>query len=131
MPKALSAADASAAALGQEYLALLAASASKEGDARLDVLAEAETRLLSGAAVLPTYHSIAVNVVDSDYVEGWFSNALDLHPFKYLGFGERRVRPNVARLPGAAAAAAGPSYAGEAVAQALGAGGKGRTASLH
>lgn len=96
-----------------EFDALLAASASKEGDARLDVLAEAETLLLSGAAVLPTYHSIAVNVVDSDYLEGWFSNALDLHPFKYLGFGERRVRPNVARLPGAAAAAAGPSRAGE------------------
>lgn len=97
-----------------EFDGMLAASTSKEGEARLDALAEAETRLLSGAAVLPAYHSIAVNVVDSDYLEGWFSNALDLHPFKYLGFGERRVRPNVASLPGAGAAVAGAPGSGEA-----------------
>ena len=53
---------------------------------------------LSGAAVLPIYHSLAANVVDTDYVDGWYSNALDIHPFKYLAFGERRVRSNVAVL---------------------------------
>ncbi|MBL8966119.1 MAG: peptide ABC transporter substrate-binding protein [Spirochaetaceae bacterium] len=79
-----------------EYDRLVAESAGKDGDERLAALAKAEARLLAGAAVLPMYHSIAVNVVDAEFLEGWFSNALDIHPFKYLGFGERRVRPNVA-----------------------------------
>ncbi len=80
-----------------EYDGLLAEAAKKDGAERLSLLAAAETRLLEGAAALPVHHSIAVNVIDIDFIEGWFSNALDIHPFKYLGFGERRIRPNVAR----------------------------------
>ena len=79
-----------------EYDRLLAEASAKEGPARLDALGEAETKLLSGAAVLPVYHSIAVNVVDTSYVTGWYANALDIHPFKYLAFGERKVRSNLA-----------------------------------
>jgi oligopeptide transport system substrate-binding protein len=74
---------------------------SKSGDERLDALGLAETRLLSGAAVLPLYHSMAANVVDTDFVIGWYPNALDIHPFKYLVFGEHRVRSNVAALSAA------------------------------
>ena len=85
-----------------EYDRLLASAAAKSGTERLDALGLAETRLLSGAAVLPMYHSLAANVVDPDFVTGWYSNALDIHPFKYLAFGERRLRSNVAvlSLPG-------------------------------
>jgi oligopeptide transport system substrate-binding protein len=79
-----------------EYDGLLAAAATKEGSERLDALGEAESKLLSDAVVFPLYHNLAVNVVDSDFVTGWFSNALDIHPFKYLAFGTRKVRPNVA-----------------------------------
>ena len=79
-----------------EYDRLLDAAALKTGTDRLDALALAETRLLSGAAVLPIYHSLAANVIDTDFVEGWYPNALDIHPFKYLAFGERSVRANVA-----------------------------------
>jgi oligopeptide transport system substrate-binding protein len=81
-----------------EFDRLLGAAALKTGDDRLEALALAETRLLSGAAVLPMYHSLAANVVDTDFVDGWYPNALDIHPFKYLAFGERRIRANVAVL---------------------------------
>lgn len=85
-----------------EYDGLLAAAATKEGSERLDALGEAESKLLSDAVLFPLYHNLAVNVVDSDFVTGWFSNALDIHPFKYLAFGARKVRPNVALNPVAA-----------------------------
>jgi peptide/nickel transport system substrate-binding protein/oligopeptide transport system substrate-binding protein len=81
-----------------EYDRLLAAAAQKEGDERFEALALAETRLLSGAAVLPLYHSLAANIIDTDYINGWYPNILDIHPFKYLDFGDRKVRSNVASL---------------------------------
>jgi peptide/nickel transport system substrate-binding protein/oligopeptide transport system substrate-binding protein len=81
-----------------DYDKLLDDAAQKSDDERLAALAAAETKLLSGAAVLPLYHSLAANVVDTDYIDGWYSNALDIHPFKYLAFGERRIRANVAML---------------------------------
>jgi peptide/nickel transport system substrate-binding protein/oligopeptide transport system substrate-binding protein len=81
-----------------DYDKLLEDAAQKSGDDRLAALAAAETRLLSGAAVLPLYHSLAANVIDTDYIDGWYPNALDIHPFKYLAFGERRIRSNVATL---------------------------------
>eukprot|EP00825_Cyclidium_porcatum_P007140 TRINITY_DN13576_c0_g1_i1.p2 TRINITY_DN13576_c0_g1~~TRINITY_DN13576_c0_g1_i1.p2 ORF type:complete len:404 (+),score=16.66 TRINITY_DN13576_c0_g1_i1:146-1357(+) len=81
-----------------EYDRLLAAAAGKDGDERLSGLADAETHLLASGAVLPLYHNLAANVVDTDYVKGWYGNALDIHPFKYLAFGQRSVRPNVALL---------------------------------
>jgi oligopeptide transport system substrate-binding protein len=81
-----------------EFDRLLDAAASKSGSERMDALGLAETRLLSGAAVLPLYHSLAANVIDTDFVDGWYPNALDIHPFKYLAFGERKLRGNVAML---------------------------------
>jgi oligopeptide transport system substrate-binding protein len=81
-----------------EFDRLLGAAALKTGDDRLEALGLAETRLLSGAAALPLYHSLAANVIDTDFVDGWYPNALDIHPFKYMSFGQRRVRSNVAVL---------------------------------
>jgi oligopeptide transport system substrate-binding protein len=88
-----------------EFDGLLSDASAKDGANRLEALAAAETRLLGGAAVLPIYHSIAVNVVDPAFVLGWYANALDIHPFKYLAFGEKRLRPNVVRAEGGAALA--------------------------
>ncbi len=85
---------------------LLAEAASKTGDDRLAALAAAETHLLHGAAVLPIYHSIAVNVLDMDYIQGWYANPLDIHPFKTMSFGVRKARPNVVLAPQAADAVA-------------------------
>jgi oligopeptide transport system substrate-binding protein len=80
-----------------EYDRLLAEASVKAGSERLEALTAAETHLLGGAAVLPIYHSIAVNVVDPSFVQGWYANALDIHPFKYLAFGHKRLRSNVVR----------------------------------
>ncbi|MDR0312772.1 MAG: peptide ABC transporter substrate-binding protein [Treponema sp.] len=82
-----------------DYEALLEKSMTEEGRRRWQTLAEAEELLLSRGTVLPISYNPAVNVVDTDEIEGWFPNALDIHPFKYLAF--RSFRP----LPGVAMAA--------------------------
>lgn len=81
------------------YDKLLAESASLEGAARFSALAKAETRLLSGAACLPLHYSIALNVIDTDTIQGWSENALDIHPFKTMSIGQARIRPGVVLLP--------------------------------
>ena len=70
--------------------------------ARYKKLAEAEQILLSGAAVLPVEHSAAVHLIDLEHVDGWYPNPLDIHPFKFIGFKERKAPAGVAMLsPGA------------------------------
>ncbi len=51
---------------------------------RYKTMAEAETLLLSQAAVLPIDHTPAVNLINLSLIEGWFPNPLDIHPFKYM-----------------------------------------------
>jgi oligopeptide transport system substrate-binding protein len=79
-----------------EFDRLLGAAAQKTGEDRLAALSLAEVRLLSGAAVLPIHYSLSSSVIDTDYIDGWYTNVLDVHPFKYLSFGTRSVRSNVA-----------------------------------
>ncbi|PKL06990.1 MAG: peptide ABC transporter substrate-binding protein, partial [Spirochaetae bacterium HGW-Spirochaetae-9] len=79
---------------------LLSKSYASEGKERLSLLAEAETILLQKAVILPIYHSFAASVIDIDYIEGWYQNALDIHPYKYLKFGSPSIRPNVAGAAG-------------------------------
>jgi oligopeptide transport system substrate-binding protein len=81
---------------------LLAKSYENEGKERMTILAEAETILLRTAVVLPIYHSFAASIIDIDYIEGWYQNALDIHPYKYLKFGSPSIQPNVARSESAA-----------------------------
>jgi peptide/nickel transport system substrate-binding protein/oligopeptide transport system substrate-binding protein len=45
--------------------------------------------------VLPISFSQAINIVDMGELEGWFPNALDVHPFKYLSFKAFRPIPGV------------------------------------
>jgi peptide/nickel transport system substrate-binding protein/oligopeptide transport system substrate-binding protein len=78
-----------------DYEALIEKSMLEEGDARWAILAEAEQLLLDRGAVLPISYSPAVNIVDSGELEGWFHNALDIHPFKYLAFRSFRPLPGV------------------------------------
>lgn len=47
-------------------------------------LREAEDLLLQSCQVIPIEHFPAVNIIDRRFVEGWFPNALDIHPFKDL-----------------------------------------------
>jgi oligopeptide transport system substrate-binding protein len=64
---------------------------------RMNILAKAETELLQGAACLPIYHNFAASVIDIDFIQGWYQNALDIHPYKYLRFGTPSISPNVAK----------------------------------
>jgi peptide/nickel transport system substrate-binding protein/oligopeptide transport system substrate-binding protein len=81
------------------FTEMLKTSYAQDGKERMSTLAKAETILLQGAAVLPIYHSFASSVIDLDYIGGWYQNALDIHPYKYLKFQDRPVSPNVARSP--------------------------------
>jgi len=79
-----------------EYEALIEKSMLEEGEVRLATLAEAEKLLLDRGVVLPIYHSPAVNIVDTNELDGWYPNALDIHPFKYISFKAFRPLPGVA-----------------------------------
>ncbi len=47
-------------------------------------LADAEQILLTKAAILPLDHSPAINLINTNVIGGWYSNPLDIHPFKFL-----------------------------------------------
>ncbi|MGI5173711.1 peptide ABC transporter substrate-binding protein [Treponema sp. OMZ 840] len=55
---------------------------------RYKKLAEAEQFLLDDGIVLPVSHPVSLNAVDTGVLGGWFSNSLNIHPFKYLYFKE-------------------------------------------
>ena len=79
-----------------DYEALIEKSMLEEGDARLATLANAEKLLLDRGTVLPISYSPALNIVDTGELEGWYPNALDIHPFKYISFKIFRTMPGVA-----------------------------------
>jgi oligopeptide transport system substrate-binding protein len=64
--------------------------------ARYKKLGQAEDILLSRAVVLPFSHRPSVDIIDLDAVDGWYSNVLDLHPFKFIGRKARSLPPGVA-----------------------------------
>ena len=61
------------------------------------LLAQAEQLLLDSGEVIPVSHSISLHAVNLSQIGGWYVNALDIHPFKYLYFKEIKVEtaPNV------------------------------------
>jgi peptide/nickel transport system substrate-binding protein/oligopeptide transport system substrate-binding protein len=81
-----------------DYEALIDRSMGEDGETRMATLAAAEKLLLDRGVVLPISYSPAVNIVDTDELEGWFPNALDIHPFKYFSFKAFRPLPGVALL---------------------------------
>jgi peptide/nickel transport system substrate-binding protein/oligopeptide transport system substrate-binding protein len=79
----------------EDYEKLIDKSMAEEGSARWTTLAEAEKLLLERGSVLPISYSPAINVIDINELDGWFPNALDIHPFKYLSFKAFRPLPGV------------------------------------
>ena len=79
----------------------LVAAASRESDEekRYGLFAEAEQLLLDEAVILPLSHNPAVNVIDTNGLDGWHINALDIHPFKYVRFVPRALMPGIALNP--------------------------------
>ena len=51
---------------------------------RLNLLSQAENILLDEAMILPMYRAVTSSVIDLTEVGGWYSNAFDVHPLKYL-----------------------------------------------
>mgnify|MGYP000968930122 CR=1 FL=1 len=84
----------------RDYDGLIARSMDEDGRERLKTLALAERKLLADAPLIPLYHSVSFNVIDTGYITGWYQNPLDIHPFKDLGFGIPKARPFVARGAG-------------------------------
>ncbi|GHV62473.1 ABC transporter substrate-binding protein [Spirochaetia bacterium] len=78
-----------------DYENLMEKSMTEDGKERWATLAEAEKLLLSRGSVLPISFSPALNIVDTGEIEGWYPNALDIHPFKYLTFKAYRPLPGV------------------------------------
>ena len=79
-----------------DYEALMEKSMNEDGSQRWKTLAEAEELLLSRGTVLPVSYSPAINIIDTNEIDGWFPNVLDIHPFKYLSFRNLRPLPGVA-----------------------------------
>jgi len=82
-----------------DYERLMERSMTEEGERRMATLAEAEKLLLDRGTVLPIFHTLAVNVINTDEIDGWYPNALDIHPFKYLSYKAITPLPNVALIP--------------------------------
>jgi peptide/nickel transport system substrate-binding protein/oligopeptide transport system substrate-binding protein len=80
----------------EDFEKLIDRSMYEEGIIRFNTLAEAEQLLLERGAALPLCYSPALNIIDIDEIEGWFPNAMDIHPFKYLGFKTFKPLPGVA-----------------------------------
>jgi peptide/nickel transport system substrate-binding protein/oligopeptide transport system substrate-binding protein len=79
-----------------DYEKLIERSMQEEGVVRLATLAEAEKLLLDRGVILPIFYNPALNIVDTGELDGWFPNALDIHPLKYLSFRSFRPLPGVA-----------------------------------
>lgn len=60
---------------------------------RFKYLSQAEQILLDDAEIIPIQHPVSFNVIDLTSVGGWFINAFDIHPLKYLF--KRETKPNL------------------------------------
>jgi peptide/nickel transport system substrate-binding protein/oligopeptide transport system substrate-binding protein len=80
----------------EEYEALIEKSMLEEGNERMTTLSQAEELLLDRGVVLPVFYHPALNIVDTGELDGWYPNALDIHPFKYFSFKTYRPLPGVA-----------------------------------
>ncbi|MGP1440025.1 MAG: peptide ABC transporter substrate-binding protein [Treponema sp.] len=80
-----------------EYEALLRlANAEDEIKNRYKKLAEVEQLLLRSHIIIPLSHNPSINVIDLYSVAGWYPNAINIHPFKFIKFKKSKALPGVA-----------------------------------
>ena len=72
------------------------ASAEQNRKARFDYLAKAEQLLLDSSVLIPLSHVPAINVIDLSDIKGWYVNAVNIHPFKFIRFAQPDPLPGVA-----------------------------------
>lgn len=58
-------------------------------------LSKAENMLLEEYIIIPINHSPGINVIDTRFIENWYPNTLDIHPYKYLKVIEQQVIPGL------------------------------------
>lgn len=80
----------------KEYDALLKSSNQVPEEERFAELSKAEAHLLESGEVLPLAHFPAIHMLDLRFLGGWYTNALDIHPFKYLYWKNDAPIPNPA-----------------------------------
>ena len=68
----------------EEFDSLLEQAAVANETERMNLLGQAETILLDSGMVIPLYRSVASSVINLQEVGGWFVNAFDVHPLKYI-----------------------------------------------
>ena len=80
-----------------EYENLLRlANAEDEVKNRYKKLAEVEQLLLNSHVIIPLSHNPSINVVDLYSVAGWYPNAINIHPFKFIKFKKSKALPGLA-----------------------------------
>lgn len=72
------------------------ASAEENRKKRLEYLAKAEQLLLDAKIIIPLSHIPAINVIDLHDIKGWYVNALNIHPFKFIHFTRPDPLPGIA-----------------------------------
>ena len=72
------------------------ASAEQNRKKRLEYLAKAEQLLLDSSIIIPLSHTPAINVIDLSEIKGWYANAVNIHPFKFLRFVQPDPLPGIA-----------------------------------
>ncbi|MBO7639324.1 MAG: peptide ABC transporter substrate-binding protein, partial [Treponema sp.] len=79
--------------VNDDYDALLSEAAqTTSASDRYKLLSKAEQLLLDDSMVIPISHSVSLNVINLYNIGGWQSNALDIHPYKYLYITRNRRR---------------------------------------
>lgn len=71
------------------------AAAKKTVQERYALLAKAEKLLLDDGVILPIAHNPSLNVIELDGISGWYTNVLDIHPFKFISFSAKKPIPGV------------------------------------
>nr|WP_253687398.1 MULTISPECIES: peptide ABC transporter substrate-binding protein [unclassified Treponema] len=65
---------------------------------RYEMLSKAEELLLGESVIIPISYGLSVNIIDIYSIGGWYSNAIDIHPFKFIKFIEPRPVPGLVKL---------------------------------
>ncbi len=65
---------------------LIEAGRAESSTDRMKLLSKAEQVLINDGEIIPVNYSLSMHIINTDEIGGWYSNALDLHPLRYLHF---------------------------------------------
>ena len=77
---------------------ILKSHAEKDFKKRYEMLSKAEELLLGEGVIIPISYRLSVNIIDIYSIGGWYSNAIDIHPFKFIKFIKPQPVPGLVKL---------------------------------